>query len=295
MAWPRVWWAPGGLLGLLPIHAAGHHTDPPDAAGRAVLDRVVSSYTPVITALRYARQQDSRTLQASAVEAEQQTLIVAMPTTPGMKDHGWLPQVATEAARVHARFPHGAQLSEPIPHDFPASLRTGSTADPTGAHELPTKANVLAHLPRCAIAHFACHGDSDPVDPSRSRLLLHDHHHDPLTVASLAPITLPRARLAYLSACNTAFTREGRLLDEAIHLASAFQMAGFPHVIGTLWTIADECASDVADTFYSLLDTGDGQLDTGRAAHALHHAIRRLRDKLPLTPSLWAPYLHAGA
>lgn len=65
------------------------------------------------------------------------------------------------------------------------------------------KANVLALLPSCQIAHFACHGRSDPADPSRSLLLLHDHESDPLTVASLVPVKLDQAQLAYLSACRT--------------------------------------------------------------------------------------------
>jgi hypothetical protein len=51
---PRVWWAPGGLLSLLPLHAAGRQGS---TAGASVMDRVVSSYTPTIRALRYARQQ----------------------------------------------------------------------------------------------------------------------------------------------------------------------------------------------------------------------------------------------
>ena len=53
--WPRLWWVPGGLLSLLPIHAAGHHTSPPDPGCRTVMDRVISSYTPTIGALAHAR------------------------------------------------------------------------------------------------------------------------------------------------------------------------------------------------------------------------------------------------
>ena len=45
--WPRLWWAPGGLLGLLPIHAAGHHGDPANDPGRrVVIDRVISLLHP---------------------------------------------------------------------------------------------------------------------------------------------------------------------------------------------------------------------------------------------------------
>lgn len=64
----------------------------------------------------------------------------------------------------------------------------------------PILAAVLEQLPRCAIAHFACHGFHDPADPSRSHLLLHDHAATPMTVASLGPIRLEHAQLACLSA-----------------------------------------------------------------------------------------------
>ncbi|MFF0001452.1 CHAT domain-containing protein [Streptomyces avermitilis] len=93
-------------------------------------------------------------------------------------------------------------------------------------------------------------GISDQADPSRSRLLLHDHQHDPFTVMALAPIRLDQAYLAFLSACETALTTDARLLDEAIHLASAFQLAGYPHVIGTLWSIADDAAFTLTKAFY---------------------------------------------
>ena len=32
LGWPRVWWVPGGLFSLRPIHAAGDHANPPDPA-----------------------------------------------------------------------------------------------------------------------------------------------------------------------------------------------------------------------------------------------------------------------
>ena len=160
---------------------------------------------------------------------------------------------------------------------------------------MPTKTAVFARLAQVTIAHFACHGSSHSTDPSQSLLLPHDWQHDPLTVASLAPVNLDRARLAYLSACSPALARTQQLLDESIHLTAAFQLAGFPHVIDTLWQINDTHAADIADTFSTHLTDNEENIDTGRAAHALHTTLRALRDRRPLTPALWAAHLHAGA
>ncbi|MGQ4380273.1 CHAT domain-containing protein [Streptomyces sp. SAS_267] len=264
--WPRVWWVPGGVLGMLPVHAAGYHDDPSDPAARAVLDRVVSSYIPTVGALRHAR----RDPEPASPDTAGRALIVAMPTTPGGPRP--LGHVCDEADRLAARLPGSTVLVEPE----------------------PTRSNVLSLLATFPIAHFACHGVNDPGDPSQSRLLLHDHEDAPLTVAALAPVRLRHARLAYLSACESALTTDTKLVDEAIHLASAFQLAGYRHVIGTLWAIDDSWAVRIADDFYAGLVT-DRVPDTDRAAHALHHAVRAVRHTLRATPSLWAAHLHVGA
>jgi hypothetical protein len=278
---PRVWWAPGGLLGLLPLHAAGYHTERAagDQARRTVMDRVVSSYTPTIRALRYARQ------KAASPSAPGRTLIVAMRATPGGRP---LTGVSGETAALLSCLLQPVLLADAV-------IAGGTGPVPA---DTPTRANVLAQLPQCTIAHFACHAESDPADPSRSMLMLADHDTAPLTVAALASVNLEHAQLAYLSACRTSITPAATLADEAIHLTSAFQLAGFPHVIGTIWDISDDTAPDVTRAFYANLSGGSGgtpSLETSRAARALHHAVADLRDRHPGTPSLWAAYMHAGA
>jgi hypothetical protein len=278
--WPRVWWAPGGLLGLLPLHAAGHHLGQPGEHGRAtVMDRVVSSYTPTVRALRYSREH-----ARAAGSLGSRSLIVAMPTTPGIPG-GALPGVTAEVGLVRGLLPDPVVLSEPDPGAHP-----GAAPD-----EIPTKANVLARLSGCAVAHFACHGASDLANPARSRLLLHDHETDPLTVASLAPVNLASARLAYLSACQTATVPANGLMDEAIQLVTAFQLAGFPGVVGTLWEIGDKAATTIASEFYTHLRTSEGTLATSGAARSLHRAVRDQRNSYPRQPFLWAGYVYAGA
>ncbi|MFG2137994.1 CHAT domain-containing protein [Streptomyces sp. NPDC048650] len=278
--WPRVWWAPGGLLGLLPLHAAGHHTDPPDAPDRrTVLDRVVSSYTPTVRALHRARRH-----APESAAAPPRALVVAMPTTPGLPGDGRLEHVAAEVGVLRDR------LDDPLVL-WGSDGRRGS--GPGGP--VPTQAQVLERLSACPVAHFACHTESHPTDPSQSRILLHDHESDPLTVAGLASAGLDGAQLAYLSACHPAVTPTAAPADEAIHPTAALQLAGFPHVVGTLWAIDDKLSVTVADTFYARLRTDDRTLDTRRSALALHHTVRTLRERFPRAPSLWAAYLHAGA
>jgi len=115
-------------------------------------------------------------------------------------------------------------------------------------------------------------------------------------VAALAPIFLDNARLAYLSACETAVTTSTQLIDESIHLASAFQLAGYPHVIGTLWTIHSQRAARIADDFYTAFIENYAKTDTLDAAYSLHNVVRSNRDDgLAETPYLWASHVHIGA
>jgi CHAT domain-containing protein len=147
---------------------------------------------------------------------------------------------------------------------------------------------VLDVLPAARWAHFACHGFSDQVNPSASRLLLADHQQRSLTVVDVARLHLD-AELAFLSACSTA-SPAVRLTDEAIHLASAFQLVGYRQVIATLWPIGDHDAVDIADDIFTTL-TGA----TVDAAAATHTATRRLRRRWPHAPSVWASHIHVGA
>lgn len=94
--------------------------------------------------------------------------------------------------------------------------------------------------------------------------------------------------LAYLSACATAYGGTG-LLDEAIHLASAFQVAGFRHVIATLWPVGDRVALHYAEQIHAQLKDG---IDP---ALAVHQAVRAARSARPGSPSAWASHVHFGA
>jgi hypothetical protein len=275
--WPRVWWCPTGPLTALPLHAAGHH---PAAgatqAGAAVIDRVVSSYTPTLRSLHRARG-------TPAPRQQPRVLLVAMPQTPGLPPGASLPGARQEASVVATVFPGSL------------TVRTGQAA---------TCARVLADLDGHAFAHFACHGGVDLARPEESGLFLTDGR---LTIAALSQHELPptAAHLAYLSACSTGFAGDV-LPDEAITIAAALQLAGFRHVVATFWAISDQLAPRVAEEFYRQLAAAapqspdnppspdDPQSPDGLpAAQALHAAIQRQRRR-QRPPAQWAPFFHSG-
>lgn len=252
----RVWWSPGGVLGTLPLHAAA-----PGGEGPGALDRVVSSYTPTLRALDHARRRTARPGGTG-------TLVVGVPEAAGAPP---LPGAREEAGRLAGLLPGATLLAD-------ASA---------------TRSAVVAALHGHAHAHFACHALGDPERASGSRLVLHDHAEHPLTVRELARLRLPSVRLAYLSACDT-LRSTPELTDEAVHIVSAFQIAGFPHVVGSLWQVDDVIGAEVARRVYDVLHRGDGTLDVARTAEAVHRAVCALRDLYPLSPSLWACQVHAG-
>jgi CHAT domain-containing protein len=244
-AWPRVRWSPVGRLALLPIHAAGLFPD-----GPSVLDRVVSSSTPTLRALRHALDRVPR-------GGPDDLVVVSVGDAPGAPA---LPGVEREADGIADR--------RPVTRLSGAGARTDA---------------VRAALTSHTSAHFACHAVSDPDDPSAGHLLLHD---GPLSVLDVSALDLSGVRLAVLSACETSLG--ARIPDEGLHLVSAFQLAGYPQVVGTLWQVNDRVARLVAVDLHERVTAGED------VAEALHHAVRRCRERFPKTPSLWAAYLHSG-
>ncbi len=144
---------------------------------------------------------------------------------------------------------------------------------------------VTAVMPSSALIHVCAHAVADPFQPSLGYIELADRD---LTIDEISRLILPRTWLTYLSACSTA---EGSdlLPDEALTIAAAFGVAGCPHVIASLWPVADDVVAQVAELFYAGIAEG-----TPPAA-ALHHATSRSREVHPGRPALWTPFVHLGS
>jgi hypothetical protein len=240
---------------------------------------VVSSYTPTLSALINAQER-----QNDADSDEAGVLLVSMAKTAGLSS---LPNALVEADLVREATPpeHLSTLS-----DSHASI-----------------SNVLGKLPDAAVLHLACHGHQSQDDPLTSGFSLHDGR---LTLEKVMQLRLPKARLAYLSACETASTDEYQP-DEAINLAATMLFVGFKSVVATMWYVAqvdlfthdgtelahrsmdDLDGPFVADRMYRAIYR-EGKLDWRAAPYALDAAVQELRQT-GAHPSRWATYVHIGA
>jgi tetratricopeptide (TPR) repeat protein len=269
---PRIWWIGCDIASSMPFHAAGVHN--PNST-ETTLCRVVSSYASSFKALAYAKK-----VSHARAKTCDSILAVSMATTAGN------PKLNLRGANKELSG-IGKVLGE----------RTERV-------ELfqPDAKKVLEAMQHHSILHCACHGRTDSTDPSnsglifekrsQSGLLLEDH----LTIYNISEKNLPKARIAYLSACSTAQNRAGNLVDEAIHVVSGFQIAGFPHVIGCLWPSFDNVCIDMAKGFYSrLFIDGAEQISDEDVARALHGSLMSVRAKLWNQPLKWASFVHYGA
>jgi CHAT domain len=274
---PRIWWVSSGWVNVFPIHAAGDHARAlADGEKCSVIDRVISSYTPTISALEYTRlcmtKMTTSQINNPAIPLESPVaLLVAMPETEGLSK---LPNTRAEVEAV------GHTLS---PYFSITKLEGGQATKPT----------VVQALRHCSIAHFACHGKIDDTNPIESRLCLRDHRRKgrPLTVEVLMAMDMDNCQLAYLSACKSAVNKDMRLREEGLHLSGALQMAGVPNTVATWWEISDVVSVTVAANFYENL-VRKNSLDINKAAEALHTVTLGLRNKLDVL--LWGAYVHFG-
>ncbi|CUS12371.1 unnamed protein product, partial [Tuber aestivum] len=244
----RIWWIGVGRLSIAPFHAAGYHSR---RSTRNTLSRAISTYIPTIKALAYARRtQFIRNLRL---------LLVPMAETPGGIS---LPGVTEEVQHI-------------------CDSATRNSVETTILSN-PAPAEVLKQIQNHDIVHFACHGVSD-VNPSNSHLVLFtpDGSSAAKLLARDIPNTVPlNAQLAYLSACSSAKNPSTPLADEVIHLASAFQLAGFSHTLANLWKTEDRASSEVASDFYNFLFQYQGNgTENEPIPIASHQAVKKFHDQ----------------
>ncbi|KAB5581174.1 CHAT domain-containing protein [Coniochaeta sp. 2T2.1] len=270
-------------MGNMPLHATGEYTPRRPHSTNCTMDYVVSCYTPSFSSLRYSRYRQ-RELGRSRVRS---AVAIAMSDLEGAQR---LMGVSKELSAFQRCFP-GAHV----------------------VHE-PTKKDAINQVLTNNIVHFACHGVLNATKPEQAALLVNNDVADGLTFSDLDKLVCSRGRLAYLSACSTAANPSRESLSEAVHLTTGFQLAGFPHVVGTLWQADDDAAVDIAELFYTSLtarsaaqarasdqdesDAGLVEMQGDAVAAALDEAITRFRSRDGISEAnflAWAPFVYFGS
>ena len=228
-------------------------------------DFVISSYVPTLSILALPPNHDV------APSGDLRLLAVRQPSSDGLPQ---LPGVATELEHIRAVI-----MNSP-------SSRTTLLESSVGTVE-----EVLELMKEADWVHFACHGIQDAASPTESGLCL--AHQRRLKISDIIALSRSRGGLAFLSACQTAMGDEG-LSDEAIHIAAGMLFAGYKGVVGTMWSISDKLAPDVARDVYEQLFRNGTRPDYRDAARALHGAIGRLRDSGRASFVAWLPFIHVG-
>jgi len=252
----RIWWCPTAEFMLLPLHAAGPYVE----KGHNLSHFYISSYTPTLAALIRARQQ--------------------------------LPRDAS--------IPHFVSIGQANPNKGTPLLRVTDELCDVASRVAPflpftslsdndaTVQQVLDALNRHQWVHLACHGMPNRQKPFDSSFAMRD---GPLTITDIIRPRLQQPEFAFLSACHTT-VGDASSPDEAIHLAAAMQFSGFRSVIGSMWSVDDEVVGQVVSAFYNEMFDGSERFDCTRAAVALHKAMKKLRNTIPLEQQI--VFVHIG-
>jgi hypothetical protein len=149
-----------------------------------------------------------------------------------------------------------------------------------------TKRVVITRLARADFLYFATHGIASSDDPLTGGFLF-------LTARTLTRGFWTakeiqgyrlRAQIAVLSACQTGL---GKIHDAGvIGLARAFQIAGVPRVVMSLWSVNDQATAELMKAFVR-------QLRSNMPAEALRLAMLEVKSTRPKL-SHWASFVLFG-
>jgi CHAT domain-containing protein len=226
-----------------------------ESGGPRVYNYAISSYTPTLAALLMLPQPPEPQLEFTGI------LAISQPQHQ-------LPQTETEVQKIQNCF-----------HNNSVTWLNKESA---------TVETVLHHMQNHRWVHFACHATQNITEPTSSHFCLHN---GTLDIARIMKVPF-NGDFAFLSACETAKGDE-TLPEESIHLAAGVMMAGYPAVIGTLWSMTDKDGPFVAEKVYTHL-YNDGNPDSRQAAHALHNAVACLRKQDEQDFLSWVPFIHLG-
>ena len=161
-------------------------------------------------------------------------------------------------------------------------------------NEQVTKAAFIEQVDRYRILHLALHGSYDLSYPMSSALAFTKTAKEDALLRAWEIYDLDlNCSLVALSACNTSY---GKLMpgEGVMTLARAFNFAGVPSIVGSLWSLPDRAASIIMPSFYEILATGvpkDVALQQAKLAYLQDDNLSTPSTRLP---SFWGPAIIIG-
>ena len=149
-----------------------------------------------------------------------------------------------------------------------------------------TKAEVVSKAGGSSLLYFATHGVASGLNPLSDGFLMlsAERFEQGWWTAREIQNTRLRAEIAVLSACQTGL---GQTHDAGvIGLSRAFQIAGVPRVVMSLWSVDDQATSKLMQAFVKYLETQ-------MPSEALRQAMLEVRQEYS-EPSKWASFVMFG-
>jgi CHAT domain-containing protein len=159
-------------------------------------------------------------------------------------------------------------------------------------YQQATEAN-LKEIESCGVIHLAMHALIDDQDPMRSRLIFAnstDSMEDGDLYANEIYNLKLNSKLSILSACNTGYGNIARG-EGIMNLSRAFQYAGSPNILMTLWQASDASTSDIV--FQFLRNIKDGK-PKDLALQQAKLSYLDQADPLQAHPAFWATFVFMG-
>jgi len=223
-------------------------------------------------------------------------------------------RAALQKARRRASSPVLVGVGNPLPSHQPlpgaeAELASIAALFPDSGRRVffgtaATREALLAEFSEATHLHLSCHGVFDARRPLQSSFELAN---STLTLGDLlkGEARPDSARLAFLSACQSALTDFQSLPEEVIGFPAGFLQAGLPGVVATLWPVNDQATALLAVKLYELhlgglppveaLRLTQRWLRTANAAELAAFIVQhpRLRD-VGVAPFVNEPFAWAG-
>ncbi|MDJ0921725.1 MAG: CHAT domain-containing protein [Henriciella sp.] len=131
--------------------------------------------------------------------------------------------------------------------------------------DVPLLADKIIHLlteEDFDLLHLACHGDTVTSQASLTRLVMENTPENDIVPTMINEWSVRRklrqtAPVIFLNACQSAAS--GRTLSMIAGFPSAFVESGASALIAPLWSVGDDAAHQIAQTFYEELKSSPGK------------------------------------